>query len=144
MDVEELFNRCHGAHDGRFCSGVTGARSAANGLMSAPLATFLSARRSGGGSLDWSTDGCSVPSRYSHGIGAEFKGKFAAACQRHDFGYRNFGKRGLDRTEARRAQVDHQFKRDMVDLCDGSRRCRIVATIFYAAVRSRGRGSFYP
>jgi hypothetical protein len=41
--------------------------------------------------LDWTTDGCSAPIVGSEGRSFNFR----AACDRHDFGYRNFKALGL-------------------------------------------------
>ena len=111
--------------------------------------------------FDWSTDGCSVPI-----VGSQGKSfNFAAACRRHDFGYRNL--KLLDQryncaesspgsicsisvwsygkfwNSTERLKVDEQFNRDMLDNC-ASRlrtfrvRCEAWAFAYFKSVRSVG------
>lgn len=61
--------------------------------------------------FDWTADGCSFTP-------PDWAAIFAAPCELHDFGYRNFG-RGLtlQRTERARAVVDRAFRREMYRIC---------------------------
>ncbi len=58
--------------------------------------------------LDWTTDGCSAPIVGSEGRSFNFR----TACDRHDFGYRNFKALGLFDTSTR-TLIDDQLHRDM-------------------------------
>ena len=111
--------------------------------------------------FDWTSDGCSFP--VIGGTGRSFN--FAAACRRHDFGYRNlklFDQRyncsnlspssicstntwayGQFWNSAQRLRIDEQFNRDMLDNC-ASRlrsfrvRCEAWAFAFFQSVRTLG------
>ncbi|TRZ72053.1 MAG: hypothetical protein D4R95_05675 [Actinobacteria bacterium] len=88
--------------------------------------------------LDWTTDGCSAPI-----VGSEGKSfNFRSACDRHDFGYRNFKNLGLFDTSTR-TLIDEQLHRDMNTSCDSQRRtfkvrCIAWSEIFYTMVRAAG------
>jgi len=88
--------------------------------------------------LDWTTDGCSAPI-----VGSEGKSfNFRSACDRHDFGYRNFKNLGLFDTTTR-TLIDEQLHRDMNRACDSQRRtfkvrCIAWSEIFYTMVRAAG------
>jgi hypothetical protein len=88
--------------------------------------------------LDWSNDGCSAPIVGSEGRSFNFR----AACDRHDFGYRNFKNLGLFDTSTR-TLIDEQLHRDMNNYCDSQRRtfkvrCIAWSEIFYTMVRAAG------
>jgi hypothetical protein len=88
--------------------------------------------------LDWTTDGCSAPIVGSEGRSFNFR----AACDRHDFGYRNFKALGLFDASTR-TQIDEQLHRDMNRACDSQRRtlkvrCVAWSEIFYTMVRAAG------
>ncbi len=97
--------------------------------------------------LDWTNDGCSTPSPIGLGdTGRSFN--FRAACQRHDFGYRNlksydhrFGAHQWN--AANRLRVDTMLLADMRADC-GPRsilqryNCRAWADVYYRAVRIAG------
>jgi hypothetical protein len=88
--------------------------------------------------LDWTTDGCSAPIVGSEGRSFNFR----TACDRHDFGYRNFKALGLFDTSTR-TQIDEQLHRDMNRACDSQRRtlkvrCVAWSEIFYTMVRAAG------
>jgi hypothetical protein len=116
-------------------------------LMAAPMATFQrhkDAQEPAG--LDWSDDGCSAagPLRYSS--------MFLDACERHDFGYRNYGSRlRLSPLEATRAAVDRRLREDMDQICADSyagddlrlRACAAASYAAYSLVRVFGGPSFY-
>jgi hypothetical protein len=89
--------------------------------------------------LDWSTDGCSVP--VIGNTGRTFD--FTQACQRHDFGYRNFKSLhgGKWWTPYLRHRIDQVFQSDMYKNCAARSRttrsmCRAWAKTFYRAVRT--------
>jgi len=88
--------------------------------------------------LDWTTDGCSAPIVGSEGRSFNFR----TACDRHDFGYRNFKALGLFDTSTR-TLIDEQLLRDMNTSCDSQRRtlkvrCVAWSEIFYTMVRAAG------
>ena len=88
--------------------------------------------------LDWTTDGCSAPIVGSEGRSFNFR----TACDRHDFGYRNFKAIGLFDTSTR-TLIDEQLHRDMNKACDSQRRtfkvrCIAWSEIFYTMVRAAG------
>ena len=88
--------------------------------------------------LDWSNDGCSAPIVGSEGRSFNFR----TACNRHDFGYRNFKALGLFDTSTR-TLVDEQLHRDMNTYCSSQRRsfkvrCIAWSEIFYTMVRAAG------
>lgn len=111
--------------------------------------------------LDWSNDGCSVPSAILKfpNIGqvlATYKNIFEKSCDRHDFGYRNFGSRGalkLDPTEATRNRIDDRFYSNMRIQCQtryddwwdvpARQLCYGAAKTFYEAVDTFGKSAFY-
>lgn len=96
--------------------------------------------------FDWSEDGCSAP--LIGNTGRSFN--FTAACQRHDFGYRNLRRLELRYGEgstywngSSRKHVDQQFLRDMKSHCHGRSillrpTCYAWAQTFYTAVRLAG------
>ncbi len=88
--------------------------------------------------LDWTTDGCSAPIVGSEGRSFNFR----TACDRHDFGYRNFKALGLFDTSTR-TLIDEQLHRDMNRACDSQRRtlkvrCVAWSEVFYTMVRAAG------
>ena len=88
--------------------------------------------------LDWTSDGCSAPIVGSQGRSFNFR----SACNRHDFGYRNFKNLGLFDTSTR-TLIDEQLHRDMNTYCDSQRRtfkvrCIALSEIFYTMVRAAG------
>jgi len=88
--------------------------------------------------LDWTNDGCSAPIVGSEGRSFNFR----SACDRHDFGYRNFKALGLFDTTTR-TLIDEQLHRDMNRACDSQRRtfkvrCIAWSEIFYTIVRAAG------
>ena len=95
--------------------------------------------------LDWNNNGCSVP--FSVPIIDHYKNLFQKSCDRHDFGYRNHGKSGYDRSS-----VDSRFYSNMRYQCvvvyddwyDLPARglCYTAADKFYNAVRLFGGGSW--
>ncbi|MFF8261578.1 phospholipase [Streptomyces virginiae] len=85
--------------------------------------------------FDWSTDQCTTSPDNPFGF------PFAAACARHDFGYRNHRAAGL--FAAAKARLDEAFHADLKRVCaryTGSRKrsCDGTAWTYYQAVRVLG------
>ncbi|MEU3665445.1 phospholipase [Streptomyces virginiae] len=85
--------------------------------------------------FDWSTDQCTTSPDNPFGF------PFAAACARHDFGYRNHRAAGL--FPAAKARLDEAFHADLKRVCaryTGSRKrsCDGTAWTYYQAVRLLG------
>lgn len=92
------------------------------------------------GQLNWTTDTCSWSPDQPQGY------DFRTACQRHDFGYRNYKKQ--DRlAESSRKRIDDNFQKDMYQVCRQYKgwksykgvECRRIADGYYAWVRHNGR-----
>ncbi|EAA31647.1 hypothetical protein GE21DRAFT_7879 [Neurospora crassa] len=85
--------------------------------------------------LDWSSDSCSYSPDNPLGF------PFSPACNRHDFGYRNY-KAQSRFTDNNKLKIDGNFKTDLYYQCDthgyGST-CHALANVYYAAVREFGR-----
>jgi len=105
-------------------------------LFSKTLAQFgtIKAQQPYADQLDWSDDGCSWSPDNPFGF------KFLPACQRHDFGYRNYKKQSRF-NETTRLRIDNNFKADMYFQCAGSWACNRTADLYYAAVREFGGSS---
>jgi hypothetical protein len=71
-------------------------------LFSISLPSFM-ARRGDPSTLDWSTDSCSSSPDNPFGF------PFDPACQRHDFGYRNYKAQGRF-SDANKLRIDNNFK----------------------------------
>ncbi|ATY59256.1 phospholipase A2 [Cordyceps militaris CM01] len=104
-------------------------------LFFTALPTFLQYRaQKNPSTLDWSSDGCtSAPDN-------PFKFPFEPACQRHDFGYRNYKAQGRFTSDGR-YRVDLNFEKDMVYQCEGvsaKKSCWSLAQVYYYAVRAFG------
>jgi hypothetical protein len=118
-------------------------RRQADAWSSGPLVAFQHVKAAAPAPFDWSDDGCSVvPDRP---LGYDFH----AACQRHDFGYRNFGQGlMLDPSPARRASVDRRFRSDLDAVCARERlslrrqACRALALTYFEGVRLLGARAF--
>nr|WP_313896077.1 phospholipase [Streptomyces sp. YIM 98790] len=85
--------------------------------------------------FDWSTDYCSKSA--DNPLGFPFK----KACQRHDFGYRNFKELGT--FEDHKKRLDDAFHADLKRICNryGTFRrstCRTIAWTYYRAVKTLG------
>lgn len=123
-------------------------RERAEEIMSLTYAEFaeVAARREK--PFDWSTDGCTA-------LGAPNLGNwqqvFRPACVQHDFGYRNFGRRGeldLDPTEARRTWIDDRFLVEMRRICSDTGQgllstCHLTAQVVHGGVRNAGGVFFF-
>lgn len=128
----------------------SGLKTRAIQYENASMSDFQAVKRAGPPPFDWRDDGCSVPKSINVVIDNDYLKIFKKACQRHDFGYRNFGKGlRLDRTESRREWVDKKFKADMDGICDareasdGIDACEFWAEAFFQAVRHQGRDAFF-
>lgn len=115
--------------------------------MAMPLAAFETARRARPVPYDWSANGCN----FGESLGP-YRALFNRACNRHDFGYRNFGtgRLQLERTEARRAAIDQRLRDDLTALCqaheaEGTSRaaCLSLAQTVYTSVRTGGAPWFF-
>ncbi len=91
--------------------------------------------------LDWTSDGCSTPLPVGLGdTGRSFN--FRAACQRHDFGYRNATRFGVWNHDER-VRIDDRFLADMKADCSGrpwtqKSTCLAWAKVYHTAVRVAG------
>ncbi|KAF1990704.1 hypothetical protein K402DRAFT_400880 [Aulographum hederae CBS 113979] len=86
--------------------------------------------------FDWSSDNCSDSPDNPFGF------PFEPACQRHDFGYRNYKIQGRF-TEANCQAINSNFKTDLDDICTAysgaeGTGCRALASTYYAAVKEFG------
>ena len=118
--------------------------------------------------LNWTHDGCSVPvweiavfSGAAALAAAYYKSLFVDSCNRHDFGYRNFGKNTsspgphykFDPTRTRKNAIDSRFKSNMKVECSqdfshwyqivNREACYGAADAFYEAVSHFGDSSFF-
>jgi hypothetical protein len=111
------------------------ARTTDRYLHKASLVGFQRARaqRPYARQLDWSSDGCSNAPDNPFGF------NLVRACQRHDFGYRNYKRQGRF-TAAARLRIDNRFRADMYRVCAGRWACNRFADVYYAAVRRYGGG----
>lgn len=117
--------------------------------------------------LNWGNDGCSVPNviYLAPGVAAVVKAYgsvFEKSCDRHDFGYRNFGKNTKDTpgphpkfspTRATKDKIDSRFYSNMKAQCDSKfggtlkaplrAACKGAAKTFYEAVSRFGDKAFF-
>lgn len=119
-------------------------------IMKSSMSDFQATKRSAPRPFDWRDDNCSVPRGARVLIDNDYLRIFRKACERHDFGYRNFGKGlELDRTADRRKWIDQRFKADMLRICEQRERkdgwdiCEASAEKFYGAVRLFGADEFF-
>jgi len=114
------------------------ARELVDRYTAGDLDDFLDFKSSEGDArLDFSDDNCSAPVVGSTG----FSFDFTTACERHDFGYRNYKSLGLFDEE--KGRVDQRFLADMLGHCVGRGfilrgQCRRWAYVFYAGVAGFG------
>ena len=118
-------------------------------------------------SLNWGNDGCSVPAAVANAVPKmewvldHYMGVFQKSCDRHDFGYRNFGSntttsgvhQKFSPTQATKDRIDTRFLTNMRIQCDtryddlldipARSTCRGAANIFYTAVKYGGNGAFF-
>ena len=110
--------------------------------------------------LNWTKDGCSVPRGMLSfpGLGAvlrNYSNVFRHSCDRHDFGYRNYGSNThtpgphpeFDAWQYRKDTIDRAFLVNMGIQCrktypagGGRNACYVAAGIFYKAVNSTKAG----
>ncbi|GGL98019.1 phospholipase A2 [Nakamurella endophytica] len=115
--------------------------------------------------LNWTKDGCSVPKAVwiSPALAlvlAHYSGVFKASCDRHDFGYRNYGKASgpgvrpkFDPTRARKNSIDSRFRSNMRVQCQreygswweigAKEACYKAADVYYTAVSLGGDKAFF-
>lgn len=116
--------------------------------------------------LNWTNDGCSVPDKVLvlGGLGVVLKlyGKvFEHSCDRHDFGYRNFGSNTstpgthpkFSPTRATKNKIDSRFYSNMKIQCDQKyggivkaplrEACKAAAKTFYEAVSHYADDAFF-
>lgn len=91
--------------------------------------------------LDWSDNGCTIVPDRPNGF------NFLTACQRHDFGYRNYKHQGRC-GESNKLKIDLNFREDMISICsvvspqDKKNLCLANAETFYTGVRTLGAWAF--
>jgi hypothetical protein len=112
----------------------------------------------------WEKDGCSIPKAAYAALGPVagrllkvYDDDFRKSCDRHDFGYRNYGSvdggLALDPTEKRRKAIDDRFHKNMDLQCDRifdrkiveyvqRKACHKASDVFYEAVRGYGEDDF--
>ncbi|CAN5418144.1 hypothetical protein BH10ACT1_BH10ACT1_10380 [soil metagenome] len=121
-----------------------GRKAAVDSYRSMSISSFLAAKRQAPAPYNWNDDGCSNSPDKPGGF------NFLPACQRHDFGYRNYGHGSVKASpsDATRAAVDSRLKADLTKECgrySGDQRssCLSYADTYYAAVRTAGGKAFY-
>ncbi|MFI6768321.1 phospholipase [Streptomyces sp. NPDC050355] len=107
-------------------------------LFGQKMSTFQKYRtaKTWGNVLDYSSDGCSSSPDKPSGF------NFLPACQRHDFGYRNFKKQHMF-TKRNKGIIDTKLLADMNDVCNkygAAKRnaCKAIAFQYYTAVSAVG------
>jgi hypothetical protein len=123
----------------------------ANRIMSYGWEDFAAGPRSA--PFDWTTDGCSSPLPAT-----PLAEVFRPACAQHDFGYRNYGARGVVRSATREVKdwIDTRFDAELGRICRKNfaptpsptslspyEQCMQVAGSFVAAVRAKGDPYFF-
>ncbi len=94
--------------------------------------------------LNWSSDGCSLPMPVKKYGQNPFGWPYRKACERHDFGYRNYieQKRCTNRPNGgTRKPLDQVFLSDLRFICShvkARKRCNALALVYYHAVRRFG------
>jgi hypothetical protein len=97
-----------------------------------------------GKKLDWSSDGCSLPMPVKKYGQNPFGWPYRQACERHDFGYRNYieQKRCTNSPNGgTRKLIDQVFLADLRGICahvKARKRCNALAAVYYNAVRRFG------
>jgi len=115
--------------------------------------------------LNWTNNGCSIPKEVKdiRGIGKiieKLGDMWQKSCDRHDFGYRNFGSNTttpgvhpkFSPTKATKAKIDKRFRSNMKIQCDKNLTgievvlrplCHKAADAFYLAVKVKGGKAFF-
>jgi hypothetical protein len=94
--------------------------------------------------LNWSSDGCSLPMPVKKYGQNPFGWPYRKACERHDFGYRNYveQKRCTNSPNGgSRKLIDRVFLSDLRGICadvKARKRCNALAVVYYNAVRRFG------
>ena len=98
-----------------------------------------------GSAVNWSSDQCSAPfpvKKYSQN---PFNWQFHLACDRHDFGYRNYIGQGRCTNKPNggtRKKIDNRFLSDLhLYVCakvKNTKGCNVLAQVYYQAVRKFG------
>jgi hypothetical protein len=123
---------------------VPSLKAVADGHMTTSLDDFLATRAGFPPPFDWTVDNCSV---------LPIDLRFEEPCQRHDFGYKNYGTGGaglrLSPDEDTRRWIDDILLADMFAVCPDSPIeaafiCRAAALGVWGAVRLGGQSAFYP
>lgn len=110
--------------------------------LDSPMEDFKRAKAEAPEPLDWSSDGCTKSPDRPQGF------DFKDACDRHDFGYRNYGQGRVKAkpTDAQREQVDLRLHGDLMNVCDHERerqKCRSIAETYFDFTRKAGGKGFY-
>jgi hypothetical protein len=118
-------------------------------IMQLSYPDFLDLKKSKPAPFNWHDNGCSA-----YGQLGVFTLVFDGPCQQHDFGYRNFGRGGLELSPNKdvRAWIDDRLHTEMQRACDrdfGSwwatqikNQCYAEAEGTWIAVRRLGGGAF--
>jgi hypothetical protein len=112
-------------------------------LFDTPMSTFLDEKRLlNPSTLDWTDNGCGAKAGdviVDNPDGFDF----LPACQRHDFGYRNYKKQG--RCDGKdKVKIDQNFRDDMDRICSEAPRlskkirCGLMAEVYFLGVRVGG------
>jgi hypothetical protein len=118
-------------------------KSRLDAYLDAPMEEFKRVKAQRPEPYDWRSDACSNSPDRPAGF------DFTDACDRHDFGYRNYGKGELraNPTDAQRAIVDARLKADLLETCERYRwerdKCRGFAQTYHDVVRKAGGKPFY-
>jgi hypothetical protein len=127
-------------------------RATADALMTASLASFQLQKWLAPQPYDWYDDGCSAPLPAGLENSPSLFVSFKDACERHDFGYRNYGKYRntlggpglqLGPTDGTKAWIDQIFRRDLQAACVAEPTCLSWAELYYQAVRLKAGKAFY-
>lgn len=125
-----------------FAHGTPERIAATDAIMELSLDQFEALKDTAPSPYDWEDDGCSVPDWSYHFA-------FNDACERHDFGYRNFGgSRQYLPSDSRRSKVDSTFLADMKHICTHYSWlvrpvCYAEANAGYGIVRIAGGSAFF-
>jgi hypothetical protein len=116
---------------------LAGFQSVRNQVCAGHLRACANHGNSHGRYLDWGSDGCSGSRQNPGGF------PFWKACERHDFGYRNYKEQNRC-SEYWRGQIDINFYNDMTrNFCKHApswkkSNCYALAEIYFAFVRNVG------
>lgn len=119
-------------------------KPAVDNYMSMSMSNFQAANRRAPAPYNWSDDGCSNSPDKPGGF------NFLPSCQRHDFGYRNYGHGVVKASpfDSTRLAVDNRLRADLANVCnrysgDSRSDCFSYANTYYGVVRKAGGKSFY-